>query len=162
MRRPGARFGPGCRCRLARFDLAASGADAALTVSADDVDLYTITDRYPYSAPAITSRLNAGEGLPDRFNYIRNSVKVIIDAYNGQVSFYIVDEKDPIVQTYASIFPDLFKPFHDMPADLKRHIRYPRDLFKIQEDIFTTYHMEDVQVFYNQEEIGRASCRERV
>jgi uncharacterized membrane protein (UPF0182 family) len=110
-------------------------------------DAYTTSDMYPYSRRSYGNFRNRG------LNYIRNSVKVIIDAYNGQVSFYIVDEKDPIVQTYSSIFPDLFKPFDEMPADLKRHIRYPRDLFKIQEDIFTTYHMEDVQVFYNQEDL---------
>jgi uncharacterized membrane protein (UPF0182 family) len=110
-------------------------------------DAYTTSDMYPYS------RRSYGNFENKRLNYIRNSVKVVIDAYDGQVSFYIVDEKDPIVQTYSSIFPDLFKPFDEMPADLKRHIRYPRDLFKIQEDVFTTYHMEDVQVFYNQEDL---------
>jgi uncharacterized membrane protein (UPF0182 family) len=110
-------------------------------------DAYTTSDMYPYS------RRSYGNFENKRLNYIRNSAKVVIDAYNGQVSFYIVDEKDPIVQTYSAIFPDLFKPFDEMPADLKRHIRYPRDLFKIQEDIFTTYHMEDVQVFYNQEDL---------
>jgi uncharacterized membrane protein (UPF0182 family) len=110
-------------------------------------DAYTTSDMYPYS------RRSYGNFENKCLNYIRNSVKVVIDAYNGQVSFYIVDEKDPIVQTYSAVFPDLFKPFDEMPADLKRHIRYPRDLFKIQEDIFTTYHMEDVQVFYNQEDL---------
>jgi hypothetical protein len=110
-------------------------------------DAYTNSDMYPYSRRSKVRFKNT------TLNYIRNSVKVIIDAYNGDVSFYIVDEKDPIVQTYSSIFPDLFKPFNDMPADLKRHIRYPRDLFKIQIDTYTTYHMEDVQVFYNQEDL---------
>jgi uncharacterized membrane protein (UPF0182 family) len=103
-------------------------------------DAYTNSDMYPYSR-RFKTRFKS-----KTLNYIRNSVKVIIDAYNGDVSFYIVDEKDPIVQTYSSIFPDLFKPFNDMPADLKKHIRYPRDLFKIQIDAYTTYHMEDVQV----------------
>jgi len=110
-------------------------------------DAYTSSDMYPYSRRSKTRFRNA------TLNYIRNSVKVIIDAYNGDVSFYIVDEKDPIVQTYSSIFPDLFKPFNDMPADLKKHIRYPRDLFKIQVDTYTKYHMEDAQVFYNQEDL---------
>jgi uncharacterized membrane protein (UPF0182 family) len=126
-------------------------ADPYLVVSGGRLywiqDAYTTSDMYPYS------RRSYGNFENKRLNYIRNSVKVVIDAYNGQVSFYIVDEKDPIVQTYSSIFPDLFKPFDEMPADLKRHIRYPRDLFKIQEDVFTTYHMEDVQVFYNQEDL---------
>jgi hypothetical protein len=110
-------------------------------------DAYTNSDMYPYSR-RFKTRFKS-----KTLNYIRNSVKVIIDAYNGDVSFYIVDEKDPIVQTYSGIFPDLFKPFNDMPADLKKHIRYPRDLFKIQIDAYTTYHMEDVQVFYNQEDL---------
>ena len=110
-------------------------------------DAYTNSDMYPYSR-----RFKARFKNKTR-NYIRNSVKVIIDAYNGDVSFYIIDEKDPIVQTYSDIFPDLFKPFNDMPAGLKKHIRYPRDLFKIQIDAYTKYHMEDVQVFYNQEDL---------
>ncbi|MFH1935609.1 MAG: UPF0182 family protein, partial [Pseudomonadota bacterium] len=110
-------------------------------------DAYTSSDMYPYS------RRSKARFRNTTLNYIRNSVKVTIDAYNGDVSFYIVDEKDPIVQTYSSIFPDLFKPFNDMPADLKKHIRYPRDLFKIQVDTYTKYHMEDAQVFYNQEDL---------
>ena len=110
-------------------------------------DAYTTSDMYPYS------RRSYGHFKNKSLNYIRNSVKVVIDTYNGQVSFYMIDEKDPIVQTYASIFPDLFKPFNEMPADLKRHIRYPRNLFQIQVDTYTTYHMEEVQVFYNQEDL---------
>jgi len=109
-------------------------------------DAYTTSDMYPYSLRTY------GPFKGKQLNYIRNSVKVTIDAYNGDVSFYIVDEKDPVVRTYLRIFPDLFKPFDEMPADLKRHIRYPRDLFKIQVDTYKTYHMEDVQVFYNQED----------
>ncbi len=110
-------------------------------------DAYTTSDMYPYSIRSYGRFTNKG------LNYIRNSVKVTIDAYNGHVVFYIIDEKDPIVKTYSSIFPDLFKPFNEMPADLKKHIRYPRDLFEIQVDTYTKYHMEDVQVFYNQEDL---------
>jgi hypothetical protein len=110
-------------------------------------DAYTTSDMYPYSRRSYGRFRNKG------LNYIRNSVKVTIDAYNGDVVFYIVDEEDPIAKTYASIFPHLFKPFDEMPADLKKHIRYPRDLFKIQVDAYTKYHMEDVQVFYNQEDL---------
>ncbi|MBW1676454.1 MAG: UPF0182 family protein [Deltaproteobacteria bacterium] len=110
-------------------------------------DAYTTSDMYPYSRRSYGHFRNKG------LNYIRNSVKVTIDAYNGDVAFYIIDEKDPIVKTYSSIFPDLFKPFNEMPADLKKHIRYPRDLFEIQVDTYTKYHMEDVQVFYNQEDL---------
>jgi len=110
-------------------------------------DAYTTSNMYPYSRRSRKHLKNKG------LNYIRNSVKVTIDAYNGDVSFYMIDEKDPLVKTYSKIFPDLFKPFNEMAADLKKHIRYPKDLFKIQVGIYRTYHMEDVQVFYNQEDL---------
>ena len=110
-------------------------------------DAYTTSDMYPYSRRSYGHFRNKG------LNYIRNSVKVTIDAYNGEVVFYVIDEKDPIVKTYSAIFPDLFKPFNEMPADLKKHIRYPRDLFKIQVGTYTKYHMKDVRVFYNQEDL---------
>ena len=110
-------------------------------------DAYTTTNMYPYSHRSYKYLKNK------KLNYIRNSVKVTIDAYNGNVSFYMIDEEDPIVKTYSRIFPDLFKPFDEMPADLKKHIRYPKDLFKIQVGTYKTYHMEDVQVFYNQEDL---------
>jgi uncharacterized membrane protein (UPF0182 family) len=110
-------------------------------------DAYTTSNMYPYSTRS------SGRFRNKSLNYIRNSVKVTVDAYNGDVVYYIIDEKDPIVKTYARIFPDLFKPFEEMPADLKKHIRYPRDLFKIQVGTYTKYHMEDVQVFYNQEDL---------
>ena len=110
-------------------------------------DAYTTSDMYPYS------RRSYGRLGKKGLNYIRNSVKVTIDAYNGDVVFYMIDEKDPIVKTYSAIFPDLFRPFSEMPADLKKHIRYPKDLFKIQVDIYRTYHMEDIQVFYNKEDL---------
>ncbi|PSB55107.1 UPF0182 family protein, partial [Chamaesiphon polymorphus] len=105
------------------------------------VDAYTTSDRYPYSDIGT-------EGI----NYIRNSVKVVIDAYHGSVSFYIIDPSDPIVTTWAKIFPDLFKPLSAMPANLRRHLRYPQDFFKIQSDRLMTYHMTDPQVFYNRED----------
>jgi uncharacterized membrane protein (UPF0182 family) len=110
-------------------------------------DAYTTSNMYPYSRRSY-------KHLKDkRLNYIRNSVKVTIDAYNGDVCFYMADETDPLVKTYARIFPGLLKPFDEMPAGLKRHIRYPKDLFEIQVDTYRTYHMEDVQVFYNQEDL---------
>jgi uncharacterized membrane protein (UPF0182 family) len=95
-------------------------------------DAYTTTDMYPYSKRTL-KRFKI-----KRLNYIRNSV---------------IDETDPIIKTYSSIFPDLFKPFNEMPADLKKHIRYPRDLFEIQAGTYRTYHMEDARVFYNQEDL---------
>jgi len=109
-------------------------------------DAYTTSNMYPYST---RSYGHFYKGL----NYIRNSVKVVVDAYSGDVSFYVIDQKDPIVRTYSSIFPGLFKPISEMPADLKKHIRYPKDLFKIQTDVYKIYHMKDVQVFYNQEDL---------
>ena len=115
--------------------------------------LYWIQDAYTTSAMYPYSRRSRGTFNNRQLNYIRNSVKITIDAYNGDVVFYMIDEKDPIVKTYAQIFPDLFKPFKEMPADLKAHIRYPRDLYKIQMETYTKYHMEDVQVFYNQEDL---------
>ncbi len=104
-------------------------------------DAYTISSRYPYSEP--TS--NWG-------NYIRNSVKVVIDAYNGDISFYISDETDPLINSYKKIFPELFKTIDKMPEDIKQHIRYPVDLFNIQANIYTFYHMNNPQVFYNKED----------
>jgi uncharacterized protein len=105
------------------------------------VDAYTTSDRYPYSDPT-------SEGI----NYIRNSVKVVIDAYHGSVDFYVADPKDPIVNTWSAIFPNLFKPLSAMPANLRSHIRYPVDFFKIQSEQLITYHMTDPQVFYNRED----------
>jgi len=105
------------------------------------MDGYTISDRYPYSEP-----------FEGRNNYIRNSVKVVIDAYNGDLTFYISDRKDPLIQTYRKIFPSLFKPFNRIPEDLRAHLRYPLDFFKIQAGVYGTYHMRDPQVFYNKED----------
>ncbi len=104
-------------------------------------DAYSISSNYPYSTPLMGS-----------FNYIRNSVKIIIDAYNGTMDFYIVDQKDPLIKVYANIFPKLFKNFGQMPEDLKEHIRYPKDLFQVQAELYSTYHMLDPGVFYNKED----------
>ncbi|HEU5197241.1 MAG TPA: UPF0182 family protein [Methylomirabilota bacterium] len=106
------------------------------------LDGYTTTDRYPYSDPV--------RGLG---NYIRNSVKVTVDAYHGTVTFYLADPSDPLVRTYARGFPGLLKPLDTMPEDLKRHIRYPEDFFAIQARKYATYHMLDPQVFYNREDL---------
>jgi uncharacterized membrane protein (UPF0182 family) len=106
------------------------------------LDGYTISNRFPYSEP-----------LRNGINYIRNSVKVTIDAYNGDANFYISDATDPIILTYAKIFKDLFKPFEEMPLTIKEHIRYPKDLFTIQASVYSTFHMTDSQVFYNKEDL---------
>ena len=108
-------------------------------------DAYTISSNYPYSTPLATP-------LKGYFNYIRNSVKVIIDAYNGTMDFYIVDQKDPLVKVYQNIFPQLFRNFDQMPENLKEHIRYPKDLFQVQAELYSTYHMLDPDVFYNKED----------
>ncbi len=105
-------------------------------------DGYTISAHFPYSEP-----------INSRVSYIRNSVKVTIDAYNGTTHFYIADETDPIIKTIEKIYPNLFKPFAAMPADLKQHIRYPRQMFNAQAKKYATYHMTDTQVFYNKEDL---------
>lgn len=105
------------------------------------MDAYTASDRYPYSDVGT-------EGV----NYIRNAVKVVVDAYHGAVTFYVADTSDPIIQTWAKIFPEMFRPLSAMPVSLRQHLRYPADLFKIQSDRLMTYHMTDPQVFYNRED----------
>ena len=112
-------------------------------------DAYTKTTMYPYSEPI--SQLLKGPNGPN-LNYIRNSVKVVINAYNGDVNFYVVDPRDPLIQTYQKIFPGLFKSMDEMPSFLKRHFRYPTDMFLIQAHIYNVYHMTNPQVFYNQED----------
>ncbi|MEL7141438.1 MAG: UPF0182 family protein [Cyanobacteria bacterium J06631_9] len=109
------------------------------------IDAYTTSDRYPYSDPG-----------SNEFNYIRNSVKTVVDAYNGSVHFYVADEGDPIIRTWAETFPDMFESLDDMPATLKTHIRYPQDFSAIQSDQLLIYHMTDPQVFYNREDLWRA------
>jgi uncharacterized membrane protein (UPF0182 family) len=121
--------------------------DPYLVISQDGrlfwiIDAYTTTDRYPYSQP--TREVG---------NYIRNSVKAVIDTYNGGVNFYVSDPQDPIVGAYSRGFPGLFKPMDSMPEDLRLHIRYPQDLFEIQARVYATYHMQDPQVFYNKEDL---------
>jgi len=105
-------------------------------------DAYTVSDRYPYS-----------QLVNGSINYIRNSVKAVVDAYHGHVWLYIADERDPLIQTYARIFSNTFLPLSEMPADLRSHLRYPEDIFKIQAAVYSTYHMDQPQVFYNKEDL---------
>jgi len=105
-------------------------------------DAYTVTDRYPYSEPT-------GKGL----NYIRNSVKAVVDAYDGSVTFYVTEPEDALIRTYQAIFPSLFVPVEQMPESLRAHIRYPGDMFNIQAWVYQSYHMRDVRVFYNKEDL---------
>ena len=109
------------------------------------MDAYTTSSYYPYSEPI--------DGNTGSTNYIRNSVKVVVDAYNGDTNFYVVDQNDPIAATYQKIYPTLFKNFDEMPEGLKSHIRYPNYLFKIQASVYAKYHMEDVNVFYQREDM---------
>jgi len=105
-------------------------------------DAYTTTDRYPYSTPLKT-------GL----NYIRNSIKAVIDAYDGTVTFYVTDPEDALIRTYQAIFPKLFVPAEQMPESLRLHLRYPEDMFNIQASVYQSYHMRDARVFYNKEDL---------
>ena len=107
------------------------------------LDGYTTSDRFPYSEPF------RRQGP----NYIRNPVKVVVDAYNGSVDYYLSDPTDPIIQSFGRIFPGLIKPLDNMPEDLRTHIRYPQDMFAIQAHIYATYHVQDPQVFFNKEDI---------
>ena len=116
------------------------------------IDMYTVSDKYPYAQPADTRRINENSGLPMNFNYLRNSVKAVVNAYDGTMNFYVVDDKDPIIQSYQDIFPDLFSLEADMSDDLLDHIRYPEDLFTIQSDMYRDYHMTDPKVFYADED----------
>jgi len=107
-------------------------------------DAYTTSDRYPYSQPL---PLNGGQ-----VNYIRNSVKVVVDAYDGSIALYLADTEDPIIRTYTKIFPKMFRPLSEMPKSLASHLRYPEDIFTLQSAIYATYHMDDPQIFYNKED----------
>lgn len=112
------------------------------------IDAYTSTDKYPYAAK-VTNRESIFYGE----NYIRNSVKVTIDAYNGDTNFYIVDESDPLVQSYDKVFPGLFKQLDEMPENLQKHLKYSTTLFEVQTQIYQQYHMKNPTVFYNKEDV---------
>ena len=116
------------------------------------IDMYTVSDKYPYAQPADTRRINENSGLPMNFNYLRNSVKAVVNAYDGTMNFYIVDENDPLILSYKDIFPNLFTPKSSMSSELLDHIRYPEDLFTIQSDMYRDYHMTDPRVFYADED----------
>jgi len=105
-------------------------------------DAYTVSDRFPYSQPT-------SGGI----NYARNSVKVVISAYDGSITFYLIDPEDAVVNTYDAIFPTLFTPIEEMPESLQAHLRYPQDLFQLQVSVYQTYHMQDPRVFYNKEDL---------
>ncbi len=114
-----------------------------------DGRLYWIQDAYTTSANFPYAQLTADRSI----NYIRNAVKIVIDAYNGTIDFYLADAADPVAASYGRIFPSLFKPLAQMPPELQKHIRYPEDLFRIQAQIYRTYHMDSPGVFYNREDL---------
>lgn len=112
-------------------------------------DAYTTSRFYPYAAFV---ELRSASLFPKKWNYIRNSIKIVIDAYDGGMTAYAADPSDPLLLTYQSAFPGVFRSLGDMPDDLRAHLRYPQDLFSIQARLFAVYHMENVQVFYNKED----------
>ncbi|HUL03434.1 MAG TPA: UPF0182 family protein [Gemmatimonadales bacterium] len=105
------------------------------------LDAYTATSRYPYAQP-----------VADGTNYVRNSVKVVIDAFDGTVTAYLTDAADPLARTLAKVFPGILQPLDAMPADLRTHLRYPEDLFRMQTDMYATYHMAEPDIFYHRED----------
>ncbi|HFC12991.1 MAG TPA: UPF0182 family protein, partial [Anaerolineae bacterium] len=106
------------------------------------VDAYTVSDSYPYSG-----------GTQSGINYIRNAAKIVVNAYDGSVTYYLVDQQDPLVSTYARAFPSLFRPLSEMPASLQAHIRYPEQMFRVQAGQYLKYHMTDLNVFFNKEDL---------
>jgi uncharacterized membrane protein (UPF0182 family) len=106
------------------------------------LDGYTLSSDFPYATPT-----------DQGFNYIRNAVKATVDAYDGDVNYYLADPDDPIIETYSQAFPGLIRPLSEMPEELRAHIRYPADLFRVQTQQFLKYHMTDTQVFYNEEDL---------
>jgi len=120
-------------------------------------DAYTTSDRYPYSEPYTETETDAALGITRAigapFNYIRNSVKIVMDAYDGNMSFYVMDPEDPVLAAYRKAFPDLFQPLSALSEGLKAHLRYPLDLFEAQVARYAAYHMTDPQVFYNNEDL---------
>lgn len=115
------------------------------------LDAFTTTSRYPYAQRANTNQLTLGSGLDHNFNYVRNSVKVAIDAYTGEVTFYVIDEADPIIRAWRGAFPDLFAPNSEVPDELRAHFRYPEDLFRVQTNMWGRYRFSDPAEFFNRD-----------
>jgi uncharacterized protein len=120
------------------------------------VDLYTTTSRYPYAQMADTDQVSSASGLDRRFNYVRNSVKATVDAYDGTVTFYVMDDEDPIINAYRDAFPDLFSEDR-LPQELEAHLRYPEDLFRVQTAAYARYHLDDPDDFFNQDDAWRVA-----
>ena len=110
-------------------------------------DAYTTTTRYPYGQSIGDVQRSPSSGLSNSDNYVRNSVKAVVDAYSGDVTFYVIDDQDPILRTWRSVFPDLFTPLDEMPDGLKEHLRYPEDLFRVQTDVYSKYRIDPALFF---------------
>jgi uncharacterized membrane protein (UPF0182 family) len=115
------------------------------------VDAFTTTNRYPYAETANVSQLTAGSGLDHSFNYVRNSVKAVVDAYSGEVTLYLMDTKDPIARMWSKAFPNLFAKKSTVSAALAEHFRYPEDLFRVQTNMFGRYQFDDATLFFNRD-----------
>ncbi|MEE9396310.1 MAG: UPF0182 family protein [Methylococcales bacterium] len=115
-------------------------------------DAYTLSDWYPVSKPSNAQFYTEGENRARSFNYIRNSVKIVVNAFDGTVDFYIADPKDPIIRAYAKAYPGVFKPLSEIPAELESHLRYPRDIYHHQMHIYSKYHQKEPELFYQQAE----------
>jgi uncharacterized membrane protein (UPF0182 family) len=112
------------------------------------LDAYTTTNRYPYSQSLHPRGVSGSSGLDSTFNYVRNSVKVTVDAYNGTITYYVIDEKDPIIRAYEKAFPRMFTSGSKVPPELREHFRYPEDLFKTQTEQYQRYHLKGASEFY--------------
>ena len=115
------------------------------------IDAFTSTSRYPYAQRANTDQLTPGGGLSHSFNYARNSVKAVVDAYTGKVTFYVIDDKDPIIKVWRDAFPRLFTDGDKAPKSLREHFRYPEDLFRVQTNVYAKYHFDDPNLFFNRD-----------
>ena len=113
-------------------------------------DAYTVTDRFPASTPFDTSQLGAGSGLAtSSFNYIRNSVKITMDAYDGTMHFYVADPTDPLIRAWEGVFPSMFEPMSNVPAGIAAHLRVPEELFNVQTRVYGQYHVTQTLTFFN-------------
>jgi uncharacterized membrane protein (UPF0182 family) len=115
------------------------------------IDAFTTSNRYPYAESANISQISRVSGLNHSFNYVRNSVKAVVDAYTGEATFYVVDAKDPIIRMWQSAFPDLFTDASEVPTELAAHFRYPEDLFRVQTNMFGRYQFDDATLFFNRD-----------
>ena len=115
------------------------------------LDAYTISDRYPYAQQANIDQLSPGGGLNVPFNYVRNSVKAVVDAFSGDVTFYVVDDSDPLIAAWQRAFPALFSPVSEAPEALVEHFRYPEDLFRVQTNVYGRYQFDDATLFFNRD-----------